>query len=339
MASLGPLIIDLAGGLSLSEDDRKRLRHPLAGGVILFSHNFQHKSQLRSLVREIKGLRSPPLLVTVDQEGGRVQRFRDGFTRLPPAAACGRLYESNPAEGGRLARDIGLVMAGELIDCGVDLSFAPVLDVLSCDSEVIGDRAFHSDPEGVHALASGYISGMNEAGMAAVGKHFPGHGGIGADSHTELPEDQRSLDDLRACDLVPYASLAGQLGGVMLAHVVYPKISPQIPSYSSFWIRNVLKDELGFQGAVFSDDLSMAGAGAEPLPERCQRALDASCDLLIVCHELPAVDKLMSEGRDTWALDDMEDKIWSLYVDHRPLAPRALEAARKSVKRASLTMG
>ena len=221
----------------------------------------------------------------------------------------------------------------------MDLSFAPVLDVLSCDSEVIGDRAFHSDPEAVHVLASAYIGGMHEAGMAAVGKHFPGHGGIGADSHTSLPEDRRSLDDLRVCDLVPYSSLADRLGGVMLAHVAYPGISPQVPSYSSFWIRNVLKDELGFRGAVFSDDLSMAGAGADPLAQRCRSALGASCDLLIVCHELPAVDELMSDVRNTWAPENVEATIQALYAHGRPLDPQAVQAARASVERASSNMG
>lgn len=330
--TLGPLILDLEGGLTLSDGDRRRLRHPIAGGVILFSRNFENRSQLRNLVQDIKQLRSPHLLVTADQEGGRVQRFRHGFTRLPPAAACGRLYDSDPEAGCRLARDIGLVMAAELVDCGVDLSFAPVLDVLGCDSRVIGDRAFHSDPQVVRTLASACVSGMNEAGMGGVGKHFPGHGGTSADSHTSLPEDGRSLAELRARDLLPYRSLAGRLRGVMLAHVLYRAVDRRIPSYSAYWIRNVLRDELGFRGAVFSDDLSMAGAGAESLPERCRTALQAGCDLLIVCHELPAVDELMSQADKLCMPGLAGTAVQTLYARRRSPGQRALETARVFVE-------
>lgn len=334
-AHLGPLILDLDGDLSLSEGDRKRLRHPLTGGVILFSRNFENRGQLNALVREIKHLRSPPLLITVDQEGGRVQRFREGFTRLPPAAACGRLYDSDPVEGRRLAHDIGLLMAEELIECGVDLSFSPVLDVLSCESLVIGDRAFHSTPEVVCALASAYLSGMNEAGMGSVGKHFPGHGGTSADSHTSLPEDRRSLAELRARDLLPYRSLIGRLHGVMLAHVLYRAIDALVPSYSRFWIQSMLKGELGFRGTVFSDDLSMAGAGGAPLAERCRAALEAGCDLLIVCHDLSSVDDLLRQPLEPWANVDAGAAIGSLYARKKSADPRALEAARATIKQAA----
>lgn len=334
--SLGPLIIDLDGGLSLSNTDRQRLRSPLVGGVILFKRNFKDRSQLRLLTREIKALRTPALLITVDQEGGRVQRFQGELTRLPPAAVCGRLYDSRPADGRQLARDTGLLMASELIDCGVDLSFAPVLDVLSCDSRVIGDRAFHSDPEAVQVLAGSYLEGMHDAGMGAVGKHFPGHGGVGADSHHCLPEDRRSMDELRRWDMRPYVSLGGPLQGVMLAHVLYGAINPRIPSYSSFWIRDVLREEVGFGGVVFSDDLSMAGAGDEPLSARCREALAAGCDLLPVCNDLPTVDRLLDEAADEaeWAAAGREDATASLYARPASADPEQVAAARQRVQRA-----
>lgn len=339
--TLGSLIIDLDGGPSLSRRDRLRLQSPLVGGVILFTRNFEDRPQLRELTREIKSLRGPELLITVDQEGGRVQRFRGRFTRLPPAAECGRRYDSDPRAGRRLAYDIGLVMASELIECGVDLSFAPVLDVLRCDSRVIGDRAFHSDPEAVHWLALSCMEGMHDAGMSCVGKHFPGHGGVGADSHTCLPEDGRSLAELRSCDLLPYSSLGSRLQGVMLAHVLYPAINPHIPGYSSFWIRDVLREEIGFQGAVFSDDLSMAGAGDDPLPQRCREALQAGCDLLPVCNDLPAVDHFLREAEDDreWTAHNRDGTIAALYARPRDLTPEALDSARERVEQAALNAG
>lgn len=339
LPSLGPLIIDIDGGLSLSRTDRSRLQSPLVGGVILFTRNFEGRPQLRELTREIKALRTPPLLITVDQEGGRVQRFRGRFTRLPPASVCGRLYDSHPKAGRQLACDIGLVMASELIECGVDLSFAPVLDVLSCESRVIGDRAFHSDPEAVHWLAGSCMEGMHDAGMGCVGKHFPGHGGVGGDSHICLPEDGRSMDALRGLDLLPYSSLGSRLQGVMLAHVRYGAINPRIPCYSSFWIRDVLREELGFRGVIFSDDLSMAGAGDEALPERCRGALEAGCDLLPVCNDLPAVDRLLRQEEDGWTGHGRNEAIASLYAKPVPVDTQRLMAARENLERAALDAG
>lgn len=335
---LGPLIVDIDGDLSLSERDRDRLDQPEVGGVILFARNFADRSQLRELIREIKALRSPALLVTVDQEGGRVQRFRDGFTRLPPAAVCGRLYDTNPDAAVCLARDHGLVMASELIECGVDLSYAPVLDVLQCDSRVIGDRAFHSDPNVVRLLAAAWIDGMDQAGMGAVGKHFPGHGGTGADSHTCLPEDRRSLAALRECDLLPYRSLAGRLRGVMLAHVRYGRIESNIPSFSSFWIKDVLGGEIGFEGVVFSDDLSMAGAGSEPLNERCAAALGAGCHLLLICNDRAAVDAVLERPQE-WSSVDATAAIRSLCARVGSADTRTLAAARAAVQQSKVGGG
>jgi len=334
--SPGPLIIDLDGGPALSAADRVRLQSPLVGGVILFSRNFHDRDQLRSLTAGIKALRSPELLITVDQEGGRVQRFRDDFTRLPPAAACGRRYDARPADGTRLAHDMGLVMAAELIDCGVDLSFTPVLDVLTRDSEVIGDRAFHSDPRIVSTLAAAYLAGMEEAGMGRVGKHFPGHGGVGGDSHTCLPVDGRALGDLRGCDLVPYISLRDRLQGVMLAHVLYEAVDDRIPSYSPFWIGEVLRGELGFRGVVFSDDLSMAGAGAGALADRCRAAVAAGCDFLPVCNDLRAVDGVLEQGGSPgeWAAGDLSAAARMLHARPRRPGPAVLAAARNTVAQA-----
>jgi beta-N-acetylhexosaminidase len=332
----GPLIVDLDGGLSLSASDRRRLESPHVGGVILFARNFEDRPQLKELVREIKALRSPGLLVTVDQEGGRVQRFKGRFTRLPPAAAGGRLYDTDREAGRQLARETGLVMAAELIECGVDLSFAPVLDVLRCDSRVIGDRAFHSDTEAVHFLAAAYIDGMHEAGMACVGKHFPGHGGVGADSHTCLPEDDRPMSALRDCDLLPYMSLGNRLQGIMLAHVLYGSVNSRIPSYSSFWIRDVLREELGFEGVVFSDDLNMAGAGDDPLLDRYRAALDAGCDLLPVCNDPKSVDRMLKQvEREGLPAGDSTAAVEALYCRPKVVDPAALQAARERVSQAA----
>jgi len=337
---LGPLIIDLKGDLSLSVQDRRRLQSPMVGGVILFSRNFEDRPQLRDLIREIKALRSPELLATVDQEGGRVQRFRGRFTRLPPAAACGRLYDMDRKAGRQLAHDVGLVMASELIACGLDLSFAPVMDVLRSESRVIGDRAFHSDTEAVHFLADAYISGMHEAGMGAVGKHFPGHGGVGVDSHTCLPEDDRPMADLRDCDLLPYLSLGSKLQGVMLAHVLYKTVNANIPSYSSFWVRDVLREEVGFKGVVFSDDLSMAGAGEAPLIERCRTALQAGCDLLPVCNDLKAVDRFLHEAEDEEVFNiDRTAAVASLYAQPKEIESQVLQAAREDVEHGAIEAG
>lgn len=330
--TLGPLIIDLEGDLALTHGDRARLRHPAVGGVILFRRNYQHRDQLRALTADIKALRHPPLLITVDQEGGRVQRFQDGFTRLPRAARCGDRYDRDAAEGERLAHAIGLVMASELIACGVDLSFAPVLDVLTHDSEVIGDRAFHAHPAAVEQLASSYIRGMHDAGMGTVGKHFPGHGGVGGDSHTCLPEDDRTMAALRVCDLRPYTSLHARLQGVMLAHIRYGGIEERIPSYSSFWIQEVLRGEIGFRGAVFSDDLTMAGAGDDALIDRCRAALTAGCDLLPICNDVPTVDRLLADWEEHSPPTDTGPTIAALYAKQVPVEEKVLLDARSRIQ-------
>ena len=281
----GPVMLDLRG-TEITPEERELLRHPATGGVILFARNYAAPDQLYRLVRSIHELRAPSLIVAVDQEGGRVQRFREGFTRLPPPGRYGQLYDADRARGLDTARLAGWLMAAELRACGVDLSFAPVLDLDRGVSSVIGDRAFHRDPEAVAELARAWVQGVHDAGMQAVGKHFPGHGGVAADSHCELPVDGRPLVDIELEDLVPFERLVGHgLGGIMPAHVVYRQADPRPAGYSAFWIRDVLRARLGFQGVVFSDDLTMAAAAVEGgYAERARAALEAGCDMILVCN-------------------------------------------------------
>jgi beta-N-acetylhexosaminidase len=287
--TLGPLMIDVAG-LTLEAEDRELLSHPLVGGVILFSRNYKDRAQVKALVSEIQALRAPALLIAVDQEGGRVQRFRDGFTRLPPLAALGELYERDASRARNAAIMAAKLMAIEVLDTGVDFSFAPDIDIDYGLCEVIGDRALHSDPDVVAQLGLAYMQGMRQAGMAAVAKHFPGHGGVPGDSHLLLPEDHRSRAELMD-DIRPYSSLIEDgLHGIMMAHVRYANIDPSIASMSAYWIKTVLRDELGFSGVVFSDDLSMKGASeAGSVSDRAQLALSVGADMILICNDRPAV--------------------------------------------------
>jgi len=302
---LGALMLDLAGPV-LEAGERELLAHPGVGGVILFSRNYESGEQLRALVDEVHRVREPPLLVAVDQEGGRVQRFREGFTRLPPPARLGERYDRDPQEALRLARTCGWLMASELRAVGVDLSFAPVLDLRRQRAGVIGDRAFHRDPDAVADLAGAWVHGMRDAGMSAVGKHFPGHGTVAGDSHEMLPVDERPLVTLRLEDLLPFERLIGRgLPGLMIAHVVYPEVDRQPAGFSRAWIRNVLRGELGFGGAVFSDDLAMAGAAAagDP-PARARAALAAGCDMVLACNDRPAAEAILEAlARAQWRAD------------------------------------
>ncbi len=290
--TLGPLMIDLRGE-ELAADERETLANPLVGGVILFRRNYRDPAQLRRLVGQIRAARRPGPLIAVDQEGGRIQRFCEGFYRIPAAHWLGRQHDLDEAHGRRLAYLCGWVMAAELVASGVDFSFAPVVDLDWGISEIIGDRAFHRDPEVVASLALSYMHGMRKAGMAAVAKHFPGHGAVIADSHLELPEDPRTYEDLRD-DLAPYQTLIGNgLAGVMAAHVRYPGIDPDVASLSRAWLRDELRVNLGFQGAIFSDDLSMAALDDQgPMEVRAERALAAGADMVLVCNRpdtIPAV--------------------------------------------------
>jgi beta-N-acetylhexosaminidase len=292
--SLGPVMLDLAG-TELGAEDRRRLMHPLAGGVILFSRNYSGPEQLSRLTTDLHALRNPQLIVAVDHEGGRVQRFREGFTAIPSMRELGRLWDTGAQRARQLAHDVGLVLASELRAHGVDLTMAPVLDVDYSASSVIGDRALHSDPQAVSELARALVRGFRQAGMNGVGKHFPGHGHVRADSHLEVPLDERSFDEIEAADLVPFRRMidAG-LGGIMPAHVIYPRVDSRPAGFSPVWLRQVLRSGLGFDGAVFSDDLSMEGASVEGgVIERAQAALAAGCDMVVVCNDPDAVDELL----------------------------------------------
>jgi len=290
---LGPVMVDLAGP-EIGTEDRRRLMHPLTGGVILFSRNYAGPEQLARLTGEIHALRNPPLVIAVDHEGGRVQRFRDGFTIIPCMRELGRAWDASPQRARQLAQSVGFVLAAELRAHGVDLSFAPVLDVDYGASGVIGDRAFHSDPRAISELARALLLGFKQAGMSGVGKHFPGHGHVRADSHLEVPVDERSYAEIEANDLVPFRRLiAAGLGGIMPAHVIYPQVDGRPAGFSPVWLKQVLRGELGFDGVVFSDDLSMEGAStAGGVTERAQAALGAGCDMVLICKNPQAVDEL-----------------------------------------------
>ncbi len=292
-------MLDLTG-TSLMDDEVGLLQNPQVGGVILFARNVESRHQVEELVAEIRAA-APDLLIAVDQEGGRVQRLKQGFTRLPAMQQLGDLTLRDRALGLSLARDCGWLMASEVIACGLDISFAPVLDVDRDTSSIIGDRAFSDQPQLVCDVAGAFIAGMNEAGMAATGKHFPGHGGIVADSHLEAPIDQRSWAELSEHDLVPFVALADQLGGVMPAHITYPEIDPDSVGFSPFWLQQILRSQLGFNGVIFSDDLAMKGADiAGGYVQKAERALSAGCDMILVCNDRAGAQevlKYMTEQR------------------------------------------
>ena len=295
---LGPVVVDIEG-TRLADADRRRLAHPRVGMVILFARNYESAEQLRALTAEIHGLRSPPLLIAVDHEGGRVQRFRQPpFTRIAAMARLGALWDDDALRASRTATSVGYVMAAELRAHGVDLTFAPVLDLDWGHSGVIGDRALHRDPRVVTLLAAHLTHGMALAGMANCGKHFPGHGWPAADSHTAIPVDERSRADVLGGDAAPYRWLGISLQAVMPAHVIYPQIDDKPAGFSARWLKGVLRRRFAFTGAVFSDDLSMEGARvAGGIVARGQAALDAGCDFIIACNDPAGTDELLAGVR------------------------------------------
>jgi len=319
------VLVAIEGG-SLAPADRERLLHPLVGGVILFASNFETLEQLVRLCADIHGLRTPRLLICVDHEGGRVQRFRDGFTRIPPMRRLGALWDTDPGAAREAAHATGYVLAAELRASGVDLSLTPVLDVDHGASTIIGDRAFHREPAAIVELASSLVEGMERAGMSAVGKHYPGHGYIAADSHLELPIDERDFEEIERCDLIPFRALASKLGGIMPAHVLYPRVDARPAGFSSLWIRDILRQRMGFRGAVFSDDLGMAGAAGEgSLADRAQAALDAGCDLVLACTAAGA-DQLLAQFRYTMP-EECRQRLASLHgVEKAPASALAASA-------------
>lgn len=281
----GALMLDIEG-LALTDDDKVLLQEPDVGGLIIFARNIESYEQLSELVASIRQIR-PDLLIAIDQEGGRVQRLKDGVSVLPPMAVLGQLADSSVEQAIDSARELGWLMAAELLQLQIDISFAPVLDLDFGRSGVIGDRAFASSAERVTALAGAFMKGMAEAGMAATGKHFPGHGWVEADSHLAVPVDERSVEQIEADDLKPFAALVDQgLQGIMPAHVIYPKVCEQPAGFSEHWLQSVLRQQLGFDGVIFSDDLTMEGASvAGGYPQRAAAAIEAGCDMLLVCND------------------------------------------------------
>jgi beta-N-acetylhexosaminidase len=293
----GPVMIDVQG-VSLTDEERQLLQHPRVGGVILFTRNYQGLNQIKNLVTEIRACTTNPLLITVDHEGGRVWRFNEGFTKLPAAKQYGMVYQHDVSEALKLARNAGWVMAAELLDCGIDLSLAPVLDLDKGISEVIGDRAFGSDAKIVTELAKAFIEGMNTVGMSATGKHFPGHGGCALDSHIAKPVDERSLEVLMNDDMIPFKNLSSVLGAVMPAHITYTAVDSVPAGFSKRWLQGILRDKLNFEGAVISDCLSMKGAAiGGDFVVRAQMALDAGCDMVILCQQ--------ERNLVSWVLDNL----------------------------------
>lgn len=293
---LGPVMLDVLGK-SLTAEDVARLRHPLVGGVILFARNYESPSQLCELTAAIRAVRTPSLLIAVDHEGGRVQRFRDGFTRIPAMRELGKIWDAYPKRARHLAHQTGVVLASELRACGVDFSFTPVLDMDYGVSSVIGDRAFHSDPQAISELAHSLLQGLRQAGMHTVGKHFPGHGYVAADSHLDIPVDERSYTDIELADLIPFRQMVHfGMTAVMPAHVIYPKVDNRPAGFSPVWLKQILRGELGFEGCIFSDDLSMEGATvAGGIVQRAEAALNAGVDMVLVCNKPASADELLAD--------------------------------------------
>ncbi|MBG7602314.1 MAG: beta-N-acetylhexosaminidase [Gammaproteobacteria bacterium] len=295
----GNVMLDVAG-VELTAEDAKRLAHPACGGVILFSRNYDNPQQLAALVSSIRASSPTPLLISVDHEGGRVQRFHNGFTSLPPMAWLGQCYDQDAWKALQQARELGWLMAAECRMVDIDFSFAPVLDLGLGVCEVIGNRAFHADPEVVFLLAAAWMHGMHDAGMAAVGKHFPGHGAVTEDSHLDLPVDRRDIDVIMKNDVRPYVSMFSEgLEAVMPAHVIYQQADQHAAGFSHFWLQQVLRDQLKFGGVIFSDDLSMAAAAsAGSYATRALAAVDAGCDMVLICNQPQAADEILQAMRE-----------------------------------------
>jgi len=288
------VLIDLEG-FKLTDSDRGRLENPACVGVIFFSRNYVSREQIKDVIREIRELRTDPLLICVDQEGGRVQRFREGFTPIPPMAYVGQAWDKEQKRGLELSRALGVILGSELREIDVDLTFAPVLDLNRENSSVIGDRSFHRDPEVVTVLAEQFMLGLRDVGIRSVGKHFPGHGGISEDTHTEQAVDLRSFKEIDAEDLRPFRVLSQNLDGVMPAHVTFPYVDSHPACFSSVWLKGILREALGFNGLVFSDDLSMhAAAQMGPPVIRANKAVDAGCDVVLVCNAPDDADAVLS---------------------------------------------
>lgn len=313
---LGPIMLDLLG-TTLTQDEKELLLHPLVGGVIFFTRNYESPKQITALSKEIRMLRDPSLCIAVDHEGGRVQRFQQGFTKLPAAQTIGKLYDQDPYKGIDIAEKTAWLMATELRTIGIDFSFAPVLDLYNPNSHVIGDRAFHTTPKSVAKLTTAYLNGMRHAGMAAVGKHFPGHGGVTEDSHLVTPTDNRTLAELQKHDMIPFSHLIHRnIAAIMPAHIIYPEIDNKPVGFSAIWLQNILRKNMKFQGIIFSDDINMVGAESiGNYVERARCALLAGCNIVIICNnQLAAITVL-----DTLKINTNMSPPWdAMCSDNKP---------------------
>ncbi|MCA3184659.1 MULTISPECIES: beta-N-acetylhexosaminidase [unclassified Cupriavidus] len=320
----GPVVLDVVGK-QLNAEDERRIAHPLTGGVILFARNFESRAQLVTLTRAIRAVRDD-VLICIDHEGGRVQRAKtDGFTHLPAMAKLGQLWDRDVLMATKAAIACGYVLAAELRACDIDLSFTPVLDLDFGRSGVIGDRAFHADPRVVTMLANHLTHGLLLAGMTNCGKHFPGHGYVEADSHVAVPVDERTLDEILAHDARPYDWMGPALASVMPAHVIYPKVDPAPAGFSRFWLQDILRAQLGFEGVIFSDDLSMEGASvAGTVTQGAKAALDAGCDMVLICNNPEKADQLLTE-LDTSISKTSQRRIRKLFGRRKPLDWNKLE--------------
>lgn len=290
----GPIFADVVG-TTLSAEDREIIEHPLVSGIILFTRNYENKTQLQQLCADIRAVKKD-IIICVDHEGGRVQRFRDGFTHVPPMGELGELYLEDQNKGLRQAQKCGLVIGQELRDAGVDFSFTPILDLDYGRSEIIGNRAFGARPEIVSALAGALIDGLAQQGMANVGKHFPGHGYVALDSHIDDPVDDRDFDAVWAADIQPYITLKDKLTAVMTAHIKFPKVDDELVTYSKKWLQDILRKQVGYRGIIFSDDLSMHAAAHDSPLDRVQKALDAGCDAILICNSPETVRIVLNQA-------------------------------------------
>lgn len=299
----GPVVVDLQG-LEINSAEAQMLTHPLVGGVILFARNCESVAQVSALTQAIRKI-NPELIIAIDQEGGRVQRIKEPLTLLPPMAALGRFYGRDASAAIKLSQDLGWLMAAEIISLGIDISFAPVLDLDYGVNPAIGNRAFHAEPLVVTELTRAFIEGMNAAGMAATGKHFPGHGAVYEDSHVAIPKDLRSLGDIENADLIPFKQLAtSHLAGVMPAHIIFPAVDELPAGFSAKWIQDILRQQLGFTGVVFSDDLSMEAAGVVGgILQKAEHAWSAGCDALLVCNHPESAQELLSNWKPALRTD------------------------------------
>lgn len=316
--SLGPVMLDVVG-TALTADDIRRLQHPLVGGVILFARNFEDCEQLKALTESIHAVRQPPLLIAVDHEGGRVQRFREGFTKIPPMREFGKIWDKDRKKAMALAVEAGWILAAELRAHDVDFSFTPILDMDYGDSLVIGDRAFHLDPRAINELAFSLMQGLKKGGMAAVGKHFPGHGFVVADSHVSIPIDEREFDQIAQNDMQPFRQMIDEgLPAIMPAHVIYPKVDDKPAGFSAKWLQKVLRERLGFNGVIFSDDLSMEGASVGgDVTTRSLAALNAGCDMVLLCNRPDLADELLDNL--VWKMSAQSIvRLTRMHGSHRP---------------------